>query len=60
VIFINDSIAEKFSEDKDEITKFFEHDEREEMSLKEEVIGNNQMENFDDLLDEFMKGRSTS
>ena len=58
VIFLNEDLAEQHKEDRDEITRFFEHDEREEMSLKEKVIGHNKMDNFDDSLNYFMKDKS--
>ena len=38
VILINEDIAKKYKEERDEVTRFFEHDEREELSIKEEVL----------------------
>ena len=51
VIFINDDLADLHKHNRDDITRFFEHDERVEMSLKEELIGSNTKENIEDLLD---------
>ena len=44
------SSSNKYKEERDEITRFFEHDEREEMRTKEEIIGNNKMDSLEDLL----------
>ena len=51
VIFINDDLVDLHKHNSDDITSFFEHDERVEMSLKEELIGSNTKENIEDLLD---------
>ena len=58
MIFINDDIAAENKLNRDEITRFFEHDEREEMSLKEKVIGSNKTDNFEDSLNYYMKKQS--
>ena len=60
VIFINEDIANKYKEERDDITKFFEHDERLEMRTKEEIIGKNTIDSFEDLLSEHMCKKSVT